>query len=103
LPLAAGQFVRIAVEELLGRAQTRLRQRDSDPSFLPIGHTVNAQTLGDGFVDAVSRVERARWILQHQLDRPAVLPQRFSVVAQRRSVHDHSARRRAFEPEQCPR
>ena len=60
LALAAGQLVRVAQEEPLGRPEPGARQRLGDPLLLAVGDAVDPQALGDGLVDAVPRVERRR-------------------------------------------
>ena len=77
LALAAGQLVRVAQEEALGRAQPGPRQRLGDqlPRSSP-AHAVDPQALGHRLVDGVPRVERAGRVLQHQLHLAAVGLQR---------------------------
>ena len=78
LALPARQFVRVAQEEPLGRAQPRVGQRLRDLIAFLAAHLVDPQALGDRLVDRLARVERPRGVLEDHLDpatvRAQVLP-----------------------------
>ena len=93
LALTAGQLVRVAQEEALRRSQPSAGQRVGDAVALVARHAVDAQTLGDGLVDRVPRVQRPRRVLQDQLDAAAVGPQPGRGVRQRAA---RGARRRRW-------
>ena len=73
LPLAAGEFVRIALRMI--RRQTDVFEQPRDALFgcRARGDAVNVQRLGDRKSDRQARIERREWILEHHLD---VAPQR---------------------------
>ncbi len=75
LALPAGQLVRVAQEEPLGRAQAGARQGAGDQLLLgrsPLGEPVDPQPLGHRLVDGVPGVQRAGRVLQDQLHPPPV-------------------------------
>ena len=108
LALPAGQLVRVAQEQLLGRPEPGRRERVGHLALLgPAvgvvgGELVQPDSLGDGLVDRVPRVEGAGRVLEDHLH-PA--PERAQVagpVAQRRPVEEHLAAGGALEPGQRP-
>ena len=80
LLLSAGQLVRVAQEDPLGRAQPRLGERRGHQLHLGAalgvtGHPLlQPDALGHGLVDGLPRVERAGGVLQHHLHLAAERP-----------------------------
>ena len=76
LALAAGQLVRVAEGELAGRAQPGALEGGRDPGLLlgsRLDQVVDLERLGHEVVDRLLRVERLVWVLEDDLDPPAVL------------------------------
>ena len=104
LPLAAGQLVRVAQEQPLGRSQPGRRQRVGHllllaaPAGSVVGHPVQPQPLGDRVVDGVPRVQRAGRVLEDHLhpaaERLAATSGRRPAARRRRAPRRRSAARR---------
>jgi hypothetical protein len=91
--------VRVAQEEALRRPQARERERLGHALLLGLDHSVDSQALGDGLVDGVPRVERARRVLEHELHAAPVGLQRLGRRGERLCVDEHLARRRLLQAE----
>ena len=94
--------MRIPEVEPLRRAQPRPRERVGHLGLLTLVQTVHSETLGDGLVDGVSRIQCSGWILEDQLRSPPVGLQVASPVGKFLSADIHRARRGPLQAEDRP-